>query len=160
MTDSATAERTGLTSLWVIGHRVTPITVSGRTVVLEVATPPGVPGPPPHHHEDCAEFFFVTAGRFGVMKDGAWSSLAAGDHVEIPAGVVHTFRNDGDEEVRVITGFEPMGFDGFFREFGHDASQPGAFEASLSEESIRRVVEGCGRFGMVIAPADGGRASS
>ncbi len=145
---------TRLASLWVIGHRVTPISVGGRTVVLEVATPPGVPGPPPHHHEDCAEFFFVTAGRFGVMKDGAWSSLGPGEHVEIPAGVVHSFRNDGAEEVRVITGFEPMGFEGFFREFGYDASQPGAFEASVSEESIRRVVEGCGRFGMVIAAPD------
>ncbi len=154
MMEAATEGGTRLASLWVIGHRVTPISVGGRTVVLEVATPPGVPGPPPHHHEDCAEFFFVTAGRLGVMKDGAWSSLGLGEHVEIPAGVVHSFRNDGAEEVRVITGFEPMGFEGFFREFGYDASQPGAFEASVSEESIRRVVEGCGRFGMVIAAPD------
>jgi quercetin dioxygenase-like cupin family protein len=159
MTESATVARTGLESLWVLGHRVTPITVDGRTVALEVATPPGVPGPPPHRHEDCTEFFFVTVGSFGVMKDGVWSSLAPGDHVEIPAGVVHSFRNDGDDEVRVITGFEPMGFEGFFREFGHDASRPGAFEASVSDESIRRVVDGCGRYGMIIAPADGPEAT-
>ncbi len=159
MMETATVEGTRLASLWVIGHRVTPITVGGRTAVLEVATPAGVPGPPPHHHEDCAEFFFVTAGRFGVMKDGVWSSLGPGEYVEIPAGVVHSFRNDGEDEVRTITGFEPMGFDGFFREFGYDAAQPGAFEASVSEESIRRVVEGCGRFGMVLAPGAGGGAS-
>ena len=53
-----------------------------------------------------------------------------------------------------------QGFDGFFREFGYDASQPGAFEASISEDSIRRVVEGCGRFGMVIAPAGAEAAAS
>lgn len=74
----------------------------------EVATPPGVPGPPPHYHEDCAEFLFVTAGSLGVMKDGIWGSLPPGGHVEIPPGVVHTFRNDGDQEVRAITGFAPI----------------------------------------------------
>lgn len=152
-----TTDATRLASLWVIGHRVTPITVGGRTAVVEVATPPGVPGPPAHHHEDCAEFFFVTSGRLGVMVDGSWTSLGPGEHAEIPRGVVHTFRNDGTDEVRAITGFEPHGFEAFFEEFGFDATQPHAFEDSVSEESIRRVVDGCGRYGMVIAPeADGG----
>jgi mannose-6-phosphate isomerase-like protein (cupin superfamily) len=140
-----------LRTLWVIGHRVTPLTVGGRVAALEVATPVGVPGPPPHYHEDCAEFFYVTSGRLGVMRDGAWTSLGPGEHAEVPRGVVHTFRNDGDEEVRAITGFEPTGFEAFFEEYGVDATQPGAFEASVSEEMIGRVVAGCGRFGMIIA---------
>ena len=147
-----TIDRAGATlrSLWVIGHRVTTIPCAGRVIALEVATPVGVPGPPPHYHEDCAEFFYVTAGRLGAMRDGEWLSLGAGEYVEIPRGVVHTFRNDGEEEVRTITGFEPAGFEAFFEKFGYDAADPGSFEASISEESIRRVVEGCGRFGMII----------
>ena len=147
-----TIDRMGTTlrSLWVIGHRVTPITCGGRVVALEVATPVGVPGPPPHYHEDCAEFFYVTVGRLGVMKDGEWLSLGAGEHVEVPRGVVHTFRNDGNEEVRTLTGFEPMGFEAFFEEFGFEAAEPGSFDASVSDESIRRAVEGCGPFGMII----------
>ena len=152
MNETVAALERGVTTLWVIGHRVTLIPVGGRVAVAEVATPVGVPGPPPHHHEDCAEFFFVTAGRLGVMVDGEWSSLVPGDHVEIPRGVVHSFRNEGDEETRAITGFEPMGFEAFFREFGYSAAEPGAFEASVSAESIRRVVEGCARFGMILAP--------
>jgi len=143
---------TALQSMWVIGHRVTPLTCGGRVVALEVATPLGVPGPPPHYHEDCAEFFYVTAGRLGVMRDGEWISLETGEHAEVPRGVVHTFRNDGEEEVRTITGFEPVGFEAFFQEYGFDTTQPGAFEASVSDETIQRVVEGCGRFGMIIAP--------
>jgi mannose-6-phosphate isomerase-like protein (cupin superfamily) len=142
---------TSLRSLWVIGHRVTPITCAGRVLALEVATPAGVPGPPLHHHVDCAECFYVTAGRLGVMKDGEWLSLGVGQHVEVPRGVVHTFRNDGDGEVRTLTGFEPAGFEAFFDEFGFDVSEPGSFDASLSDDSIRRVVEGCSSFGMVIA---------
>ncbi len=150
---------TALRSLWVIGHRVTPITCGGRVVALEVATPVGVPGPPPHYHEDCSEFFYVTAGRFGVMKGGEWLSLGPGEHVEVPRVAVHTFRNEGDEEVRTITGFEPMGFEAFFEEYGIDTADPGAFEASVSEATIQRVVEGCSRFGMIIPDDSNGGAA-
>jgi hypothetical protein len=94
------------------------------------------------------------------MTDGEWTSLGPGEYAEVPRGIVHTFRNDGDEEVRMITGFEPMGFEDFFREFGVDASEPGAFEESVSPAMIARVVEGCERFGMVLAtPAEAGSAS-
>lgn len=152
MSRSTAVTSAGPPALWVIGHRVTPISAGGVVIALEVATPVGVPGPPPHYHEDCAETFFVTSGRLGVMKDEQWTSLGPGEQVEVPPGVVHTFRNDGGEEVRTITCFEPRGFEAFFREFGVDASAPGAFEASVGAESIARVVEGCARFGMILAP--------
>jgi quercetin dioxygenase-like cupin family protein len=146
--------RTSPRSLWVIGHRVTPILCAGRVLALEVATPAGIPGPPPHYHEDCTECFYVTVGRLGVMRNGEWCSLSVGEHVEVPRGAIHAFRNDGDEEVRAITGFEPAGFEAFFEEFGYDATAPDACEASMSQESIRRVVEGCGRFGMIIPTSE------
>src|SRR5262245_47844217 len=87
-------------SMWVIGHKVTPLTCAGQVVALEVATPVGVPGPPPHYHEDCAEFFYVLAGTLGVMRDHEWVTLEAGEHAEVPRGVLHTFRNEGSTEVR------------------------------------------------------------
>jgi mannose-6-phosphate isomerase-like protein (cupin superfamily) len=145
-----TEQRSTATALWVLGHRVTPFRVGGRIAALEIATPPGVPGPPPHHHEDCAEGFLVVSGRLGVMIDGAWTTLGPGDQAEVPQGTVHTFRNEGDEEVRAMTAFDPAGFEAFFYEFGIDAADPGAFEASVSEDSIGRVVEGCARFGMIL----------
>lgn len=151
MQDTIDKAGTSLRSLWVIGHRVTPIPCSGRVVALEVADPAAVPGPPPHYHEDCAEFFYVTAGRLGVMRDGVWSILEAGAYAEIPRRVVHTFRNDGQDEVRTITGFQPARFEAFFEEFGYDVAEPGSFEASVSQESIGRVVDGCARFGMILA---------
>ena len=140
-------------SLWVIGHRVTLLPVGGRVAALEVVTPAGVPGPPPHHHEDADEFFYVTAGRLGVLCDDAWTSLGPGDYANIPRGVVHTFRNDGPDDVSVITGFEPQGFERFFIEYGVGVDEPGAFETSVSAETIARVVEGCAQFGMILAPS-------
>lgn len=154
-----TIDKTSLSPLWVIGHRVTPIPCAGRVVAIEVATPIGVPGPPPHHHEDCAEFFYVAAGRLGVMKNGEWTSLGVGEYAEVPRNTIHTFRNDGKHEVRTITGFEPAGFEAFFEEFGFDAGEAGSFEASVSEESIQRVVEGCTRYGMIIPAAQAERSA-
>jgi mannose-6-phosphate isomerase-like protein (cupin superfamily) len=139
-------------SLWVIGHRVTLLPVGGRVAAVEVVTPVGVPGPPPHHHEDADESFYVTAGHLGVMCDGAWTSLGPGDYTNVPRGAVHSFRNEGTDEVRVITSFEPQGFERFFLEYGVDVDEPGAFEASVSEATIARVIEGCAQFGMILAP--------
>jgi quercetin dioxygenase-like cupin family protein len=141
------------TSLWVIGHRVTLLPVGGRIAAIEVVTPAGVPGPPPHYHEDADEFFYVIEGQLGVMCDGTWTSHEPGEYVNVSRGTVHSFRNDGPDEVRVITGFEPQGFERFFLEYGIDADEAGAFESSVSEATIARVVEGCARFGMILAPA-------
>jgi mannose-6-phosphate isomerase-like protein (cupin superfamily) len=140
-------------SLWVIGHRVTLIPVGGRVAALDVVTRAGVPGPPPHHHEDCDEFFYVISGRLGVMCDDTWTSLGPGEYANVPRGTVHTFRNEGVDDVRVITGFEPQGFERFFLEYGVDVDEAGAFETSVSEATIARVIEGCAQFGMILAPA-------
>jgi quercetin dioxygenase-like cupin family protein len=139
-------------SLWVIGHRVTLIPVGGRVAVIEVVTQAGVPGPPPHHHADADECFYVIAGRLEVMLDDTWTSLGQGEYMNVPRGTVHSFRNDGPDDVRVITGFEPQGFERFFLEYGVDVDEAGAFEASVSEATIKRVIEGCAQFGMILAP--------
>jgi len=72
--------------------------------------------------------------------------------MNVPRGTVHTFRNDGSAEARVITCFEPHGFETFFLEYGVDVDEAEAFEASVSEAMITRVIEGCAQFGMILTP--------
>jgi mannose-6-phosphate isomerase-like protein (cupin superfamily) len=141
---------TWLRSLWVLGHRVTPIPVGSRVAFLEVVTQVGTPGPPPHYHDDCAEFFYVLSGRLGVMTAGEWSSLCPGGYTEVPRGTPHTFRNDGDNEARFLTGFDPPGFEKWFEEMGFDTEQPDAYEASTSETTLKRVAEESARYGMIL----------
>jgi mannose-6-phosphate isomerase-like protein (cupin superfamily) len=150
MGQPAAAVGARLRSLWVLGHRVTPIRTDAHASLLEVATPAGVPGPPLHYHEDCTEFFYVVDGRFGVRIADRWTSLVPGGYIEIPRGSVHTFRNEGEQEARLITGFDPPGFEKFFHEFGYDAAEPGAYDRSLGDEAVRRVAEGSARFHMIL----------
>jgi mannose-6-phosphate isomerase-like protein (cupin superfamily) len=139
-------------SLWVLGHRVTLIPVGGRVAAIEVVTPAGVPGPPPHHHEEMDECFYVVSGKLGVLSGDTWTSLEPGEYLNVPRGAVHSFRNEGSEEVRVITAFDPPGFERFFLEYGVDVDTAGAFASSVSQATIARVIEGCARFGMILAP--------
>jgi hypothetical protein len=67
--------------------------------------------------------------------------------------VVHTCRNDGSDDVSVVTGFEPQGLERFFVEHGVDVDEPGAFATSVGEATITLVLEGCAQFGMILAPS-------
>ena len=151
---SSTVDHAGrVRSLWVIGHLVTPIWVGERIVAIDGITPAGVAGPPPHSHEDSAELFYVLSGRVGIMIEGEWTSHGPGDQVQVPRGVLHTFRNEGADNLRLLNAFEVPGFEQWFVEVGYDSNVSGARERSLSEEAIARVIEASPRFHMTIADA-------
>ena len=75
---------------------------------------PGEKGPDPHIHEQHTDAWYVLEGEllFGVGPGGETLHRApAGTHVLVPAGVIHTFRNDGDATARFLNVHAPsMGF--------------------------------------------------
>lgn len=58
-----------------------------------------------HPHQD--EHFEVLAGRAAFQIDGREQVLGAGETIDVPVGTTHTFRNAGDEEMRVLFEFRP-----------------------------------------------------
>jgi quercetin dioxygenase-like cupin family protein len=52
----------------------------------------------PEHTNEIEHEQYVLAGEYTVGIDGEEYQVAAGDSLFIPAGVVHWYRNDGDEE--------------------------------------------------------------
>ena len=52
----------------------------------------------PEHTNEIEHEQYVLAGEYTVGIDGEAYEVAAGDSLLIPAGVVHWYRNDGDEE--------------------------------------------------------------
>ena len=75
---------------------------------------PGERGPDPHIHKQHADAWYVLEGEltFGVGPAGEELRRAqAGTHVLVPAGVIHTFRNDSSATARFLNIHAPsMGF--------------------------------------------------
>ena len=76
-----------------------------------------MPGPPGHVHPYSEESFAVIEGSLDICRDGAWSSVQAGETAVVPAGVPHTLRNASDEPVKTVTRIQPAGrSEAFFRD--------------------------------------------
>jgi mannose-6-phosphate isomerase-like protein (cupin superfamily) len=120
------SERTERNVRILLGHELADVTWTRYE--------PGERGPDPHIHKQHADAWYVLEGElvFGVGPGGETLHRApAGTHVLVPAGVIHTFRNDGDETARFLNIHAPsMGFaeslrasrDG--REFHWDSFDP------------------------------------
>ena len=85
----------------------------GKYTVFSETTPPGG-GPPPHFHDNEDEWFFPLEGRVEFLIDGAWQEVPMGTVVFAPRGTTHTFRNPGDEPLRMLMQTAPAGFEVFF----------------------------------------------
>ena len=73
----------------------------GESVEMEFVLPSGCVPPRPHIHPQQAEQYEVLEGRFDVVMDGEWRTLAPGESVSVPVGALHTFRNRSGGVVRV-----------------------------------------------------------
>ena len=75
-------------------------------------------GPPEHIHPHQEEHFQVIKGSMGVRIGGQEQTLRAGESINIPAGVAHTWWNAGDDELHQITEFRPaLKLETFFETF-------------------------------------------
>ncbi len=138
-------------TLWVLGHKIRPLETDESYGMIEVTSPPKVPGPPPHYHKNESEFFFIVKGSLDVMSNGQWQRYAAGSFVDLPPNTTHTFINNTDEHVVWITGWRPKGFQRFFQDFGIPATEENAREKSVADDLVQNVVQSVERYGMYVA---------
>jgi quercetin dioxygenase-like cupin family protein len=76
-------------------------------------TPPGG-GPPRHYHLNDDETFHVIEGRVAFFLNGEWNEVGPGGTAFMPRGIVHTFKNVGDQPSRMLNMTTPSGFEKFF----------------------------------------------
>ena len=138
------------TSLWVLGHRIRLLDTDESYGLVEITSPPHVPGPPPHFHKSEREFFLVLDGTLSVMTDGAWNDLVAGAFAELSPGSVHTFINSSEQDVVWLTGWRPKGFERFFWDVGLSADELDATERSVAPSVVDEVVRNVERYGMFV----------
>jgi quercetin dioxygenase-like cupin family protein len=64
-------------------------------------------GVTPHVHPAMEERFHVLSGRPSFLAGRKWSTAAPGDVVVVPAGLRHSYRNDGDEPAHIRCDVRP-----------------------------------------------------
>jgi len=101
------------------GDRVTFLITGAETggafFMAEVSVVPGG-GPPPHVHAREDETFYIQQGTLTAQVGDKSLCVSAGDFVHLPRGVVHSFKNTGDETAKVLLVVTPAGLENYFAE--------------------------------------------
>ncbi len=121
---------------------VTGAQSGGACFIFEGTTPPGG-GPPPHIHHHEEESFYLLQGTLAIQAAGRTYQASPGDFVHIPRGTVHSFRNDGKVDARLLTTVSPAGPAGlekFFAEAFYPATGRSAAPLVANEELMGRIM--------------------
>ncbi|MGH7982664.1 MAG: cupin domain-containing protein [Candidatus Udaeobacter sp.] len=102
---------------------------AGKLTMWTKITPPGG-GPPPHHHLNEDEAFHVLEGRVAFLSGGEWQEVGHGGAAYMPRGVVHTFKNVGDQPSRMLLTAAPSGFEKFFARCAEEFAKAGGPDMS------------------------------
>jgi mannose-6-phosphate isomerase-like protein (cupin superfamily) len=85
--------------------------------VVELRFGPDFEGVDPHSHSDHVDSFYVLEGEVEFVMGDETVRLGPGGYVAAPIGVVHGFRNVGENELRMLNLHAPnVGFAGRLRQ--------------------------------------------
>jgi uncharacterized cupin superfamily protein len=79
------------------------------TLVCDIATVAGAPGPPEHMHPSSSELFEVQQGAITVEVGGVLHSLQSGQSLTVQAGMAHKFASDPELDGRTRVTFDVPG---------------------------------------------------
>ncbi|WP_367390598.1 cupin domain-containing protein [Lewinella sp. LCG006] len=136
--------------LWVLGHKISPIEVSGNYDMVIGETPGNVPGPPPHIHNGFTELFLVIEGEMEFMVNGVTQVVKQGESVNLPVGALHTFSNSSSSSCKWINVHSPKGFLSFFQEMGIPTTKEEAMKKSIDKSIIDKVIAEAANYDMHI----------
>lgn len=135
---------------WVLGHKITPVKISGNYDMVIGETAPSIPGPPPHFHARTSELFMVLEGEMEFNINGNTRLVKQGETVDLPISTVHTFKNSANKPCKWVNIHSPKGFLSFFEDMGVDANEAESFEKSVDDAVIQRVMKEAARYDMHI----------
>jgi quercetin dioxygenase-like cupin family protein len=106
----------------------------GSFFLSETTIAPGFPGPPPHRHERLHDMFYVLDGVLTVRLGDETREVGPGTFICVPPGVVHTFSNPAEDEVRFLNFNTPSGWENYMRDLATAATA-----GPLTPEAIGQV---------------------
>jgi|SRR5579859_721157 len=149
-------------SLWILGDQVTFKADGERDgLTLFVSTIPAGGGPPPHVHHHQEEAHYVLEGAFSFLNGDTWLEAPTGSCVLIPRGVVHTFRNTGEQTGRLIsTNNLPGSHERWFRHVGVPILDPATFRPPEAKPDMADVLSSAAREDIHMLRPDADTSSS
>lgn len=117
----------------------------GTLSVTEVVVSPGA-GAPPHTNQREAITWYVLEGSLTFLKDGAPTTLSAGELIFMPANRIHTFANQTEHPARALMICTPGGFEQFFYEVADALPDdlPSAGPPPAALDTMQQVASGYG----------------
>ncbi len=119
--------------------------------LLEAFVPPGG-GPPPHVQSREDEGFYVLEGEIAFVADGQRVIARKGTFLNIPKGVVHTFKNESAAEARMLILMAPSGMEKMFEEVGTVLTDPSAGPSPPTPRQLEKMAAIVPKYGIEIRP--------
>jgi len=123
----------------------------GAFFMAEVLVPPGG-GPPPHIHRHEEETFYLQQGTLTIQVGGETLHASPGDFVYLPRGIMHCFKNTGNEDAKFLVVVTPAGLENFFEEAFYPAEDRSAAPPLITEAMLDRLLTAAARHGLEFAP--------
>jgi quercetin dioxygenase-like cupin family protein len=120
----------------------------GKYAMWEASVPPGG-GPPPHVHSREEESFLVLEGEITIQAGDERIVGTAGAFVNMPVGILHSFKNATDQPARMIISVAPAGLEEMFFEVGQPVG-PGENAPPPSMAEIERLLAVAPNYGLEI----------
>jgi len=109
-------------------------------------------GPIPHIQTREHEGFYVVEGQIIFYVDEQRIEAKPGTFVNIPPNVLHSFKNETNENAKLIIVLSPAGLEQFFVEAGLEVSNNSVKPPPLNDEQIQKFVSSASKYGMEIRP--------
>jgi mannose-6-phosphate isomerase-like protein (cupin superfamily) len=121
----------------------------GRYALWDAVIPPGG-GPPPHVQTREHEGFYVLEGEIAFHADGRRVVAGPGTFLNVPPGVVHSFRNETDRSARQLIWVAPAGLEKLFAETGRAVADPSAPIPPPAPDEIAKLLAVAPKYGVEV----------
>ena len=116
---------------------------------IECKVFPGA-GPVPHIQTREHEGFYIIEGQIIFKVDGHRIEAEHGTFVNVPRNVLHSFKNETNENAKMIIVLSPAGLEQFFVEAGSEVSNNSVKPPPLTDEEKQKLVSLASKYGMEI----------
>ena len=115
----------------------------------EAVVPPGG-GPPPHIQNRKDEGFYVLEGEIAFVADGQKVIVRKGSFLNVPRGVLHTFKNETQADARMLILVAPAGLEKMFEEVGTVVTDPEAKPSPPPPQELEKMTSVAPKYGIEI----------